>query len=78
MIATNAFGMGIDKPDVKFIIHSTFPKSIENYYQEIGRGGRDGSLAKCYLLYSEQDIRVMDYLISSTTEISRRTIELKN
>ncbi len=77
MIATNAFGMGIDKPDVKFIIHSTFPKSIENYYQEIGRGGRDGSLAKCYLLYSEQDIRVMDYLISSTTEISRRTIELK-
>lgn len=77
MIATNAFGMGIDKPDVKFIIHSTFPKSIENYYQEIGRGGRDGSLAKCYLLYSEQDIRVMDYLISSTTELSRRTIELK-
>ncbi|MGG5461899.1 DNA helicase RecQ [Clostridium sp. B9] len=76
MIATNAFGMGIDKPDVKFIIHSTFPKSVENYYQEIGRGGRDGSLAKCYLLYSEQDIRVMDYLISSTTEISRRTIEL--
>lgn len=75
MIATNAFGMGIDKPDVRFIIHSTFPKSIESYYQEIGRGGRDGSLAKCYLLYSEYDIRTMDYLISSTTNMERKTIE---
>lgn len=76
MIATNAFGMGIDKPDVGFIIHSTFPKSIESYYQEIGRGGRDGSLARCYLLYNEQDIRTMDYLISSTTNMERKTIEL--
>ncbi|MDU7110968.1 MAG: RecQ family ATP-dependent DNA helicase [Clostridium perfringens] len=57
--------------------HGSLKDKEKNYYQEIGRGGRDGSLAKCYLLYSEQDIRVMDYLISSTTEISRRTIELK-
>ncbi|MGL5085347.1 MAG: RecQ family ATP-dependent DNA helicase, partial [Clostridium sp.] len=76
MIATNAFGMGIDKSNVRYIIHFTLPKNIECYYQEIGRGGRDGELAKCHLLYSRSDIRTLEYMINSTTTIGRRQIDL--
>lgn len=66
MVATNAFGMGIDKSNVSFVIHYNMPKNIEAYYQEAGRAGRDGSEADCILLYNGQDVRTNQFLIDNS------------
>ncbi|GAB6167871.1 DNA helicase RecQ [Clostridium carnis] len=77
MIATNAFGMGIDKSNVRYIIHFTICKNIENYYQEIGRGGRDGEKTGCHLLYNRSDIRTLEYLIYTTSGSERKEIDIR-
>jgi ATP-dependent DNA helicase RecQ len=71
--ATNAFGMGIDKPDIRLVVHADMPGSLENYLQEAGRAGRDRDHAKCILLFSRDDIE-RQFSLSARSRLEKREI----